>query len=467
MTSRRARLARPAVRSLSVLLPMVFALALAIPLAQPAEAADTLNDALAKAYNNNPQLQAARAQLRATDEGVPQAKSGWRPTVTANGNVGEAWANNEPNRGTAGDYQPRGVDLEITQPLYTGERTPSALRQAESLVLAQRSVLTSAEQSVLLSAVTAYMNVVQAVAVLELNRNQEAVIARDLEATRTRFEVGELTKTDVAQAESRLAGATAARIQAEGQLAAARAVYANVIGENPGTLEQPAPLSNLPTSEDEAVAGSEKFPDVTAAKYNEQAARDGIDVAFSQIMPFLNLVGTAGRADDTNVANTSRDEAAIMLQLTVPLYQAGLPAANVRQTKQVAAQRRQELENQRRFAIQNAVQSWQALETARAQIESFVSQVEATRVALEGVRLEANVGARTVLDILDAEQEYLNAQVSLVGAKRDEVVAAYSVQSAIGQLTARDLALPVEYYDVEAYYNEVHDKFWGFGNGTQ
>jgi TolC family type I secretion outer membrane protein len=467
MTSRRARLARPAVRSLSVLLPMVFALALAIPLAQPAEAADTLNDALAKAYNNNPQLQAARAQLRATDEGVPQAKSGWRPTVTANGNVGEAWANNEPNRGTAGDYQPRGVDLEITQPLYTGERTPSALRQAESLVLAQRSVLTSAEQSVLLSAVTAYMNVVQAVAVLELNRNQEAVIARDLEATRTRFEVGELTKTDVAQAESRLAGATAARIQAEGQLAAARAVYANVIGENPGTLEQPAPLSSLPASEDETVAGSENFPDVTAAKYNEQAARNGIDVAFSQIMPFLNLVGTAGRADDTNVANTSRDEAAIMLQLTVPLYQAGLPAANVRQTKQVAAQRRQELENQRRFAIQNAVQSWQALETARAQIESFVSQVEATRVALEGVRLEANVGARTVLDILDAEQEYLNAQVSLVGAKRDEVVAAYSVQSAIGQLTARDLALPVEYYDVEAYYNEVHDKFWGFGNGTQ
>jgi outer membrane protein/adhesin transport system outer membrane protein len=464
MTSRRARLPRPAVRSLFVLLPMVFALVLLFPQARPAQAADTLMDALAKAYNNNPQLQAARAQLRATDEGVPQAKSGWRPTVTANGNVGEEWAGNDP--GPNGDFQPRGVDLQVTQPLYTGERTPSALRQAESLVLAQRSVLTSAEQSVLLSAVTAYMNVVQAVAVLELNRNQEAVIGRDLEATRTRFEVGELTKTDVAQAEARLAGATAARIQAEGQLAAARAVYANVIGENPGTLEQPAPLSGLPGSEEETVAGSENFPEVTAAKYNEQAAHDGIDVAFSQIMPFLNLVGTAGRADDTNVANTSRDSAAIMLQLTVPLYQAGLPAANVRQSKQVAAQRRQELENQRRLAVQNAVQSWQALETARAQIKSFVSQVEANKVALEGVRLEANVGARTVLDILDAEQEYLNAQVSLVGARRDEVVAAYAVESAIGRLTARDLALPVEYYDVEAYYNEVHDKFWGFGNNS-
>jgi outer membrane protein/adhesin transport system outer membrane protein len=465
MTSRRARLSRPAVRSLSVLLPMVFALALLVPQARPALAADTLIDALAKAYNNNPQLQAARAQLRATDEGVPQAKSGWRPTITANGNVGEEWVNNNP--GSKGDFRPRGVDLEVTQPLYTGERTPSALRQAESLVLAQRSLLTSAEQSVLLSAVTAYMNVVQAVAVLELNVNQEAVIRRDLEATRTRFEVGELTKTDVAQAEARLAGATAARIQAEGQLVAARAVYANVIGESPGTLEQPAPLASLPASEDETVAGSEDFPDVAAAKYNEQAARDGIDVAFSQIMPFLNLVGTAGTAGEVSARDTSQDSASIMLQLTVPLYQAGLPAANVRQNKQVAAQRRQELENQRRLAIQNAVQSWQALVTARAQIKSFVSQVEANRVALEGVRLEANVGARTVLDILDAEQEYLNAQVSLVGAKRDEVVAAYAVESAIGRLTARDMALPVEYYDVEAYYNEVHDKFWGFGNNSQ
>jgi TolC family type I secretion outer membrane protein len=465
MSSRRARLSRPAVRSLLAPLLISAVLALVTVPTSSAQAVDTLNDALAKAYNNNPQLQAARAQLRATDEGVPQAKSGWRPTVTANGDVGEAWANNRP--GEEGTFQPRGVNLQVTQPLYTGERTPSALRQAESLVLAQRSVLTSAEQTVLLTAVTAYMNVVQAVAVLELNRNQEAVIRRDLEATQTRFQVGELTRTDVAQAESRLAGATAARIQSEGQLAAARAAYANVIGENPGTLEQPPPLAALPTSEEETISGSEDAPTVTAAKYNEQAARDGIDVAFSQIMPFLSLVGAAGTNDETSAPNNGQDSASIMLQLTVPLYQAGLPAADVRQSKQVAGQRRQELENQRRAAIQSAVESWQALVTARAQIQSFVSQVEATKVALEGVRLEANVGARTVLDILDAEQEYLNAQVSLVGAKRDEVVAAYSVEAAVGRLTARDLELPVEYYDVEAYYNEVHDKFWGFDNGTQ
>ncbi|QEX18726.1 type I secretion protein TolC [Hypericibacter terrae] len=467
MPSRRARLSRPAVRSLSGLLSMAFALLLATGPSHPAFAADTLLDALAKAYNNNPQLQAARAQLRATDEGVPQAKSGWRPTVTATGDVGEAWANNYPGLQSPSDYQPRGVDLEVTQPLYTGERTPSALRQAESLVLAQRSVLTSAEQTVLQSAVTAYMNVVQAVAVLELNTNQEAVIRRDLEATRTRFEVGELTKTDVAQAEASLAGATAARIQSEGLLAAARAAYANVIGENPGTLVQPPPLTGLPASQEEVVAGSEDAPTVTAAKYNEQAAHDGIDVAFSQIMPFLNIVGTAGMSDDANAANTGRNSASIMLQLTVPLYQAGLPAADVRQSKQVAAQRRQELENERRFAIQTAVQSWSALQTARAQISSFVEQVRANKVALEGVRLEANVGARTVLDILDAEQAYLNSQVSLVTAQRDEVVAAYAVEAAVGRLTARDLALPVEYYDVEAYYNEVHDKFWGFGTKTQ
>jgi TolC family type I secretion outer membrane protein len=465
MPSRRARLSRPAVRSLPALLSMAFALLLATGPSHPAFAADTLLDALAKAYNNNPQLQAARAQLRATDEGVPQAKSGWRPTVTATGEVGETWANNNP--GSKGTFQPRGVDLQVTQPLYTGERTPSALRQAESLVLAQRSVLTSAEQTVLQSAVTAYMNVVQAVAVLELNINQEAVIRRDLEATRTRFEVGELTKTDVAQAEASLAGATAARIQSEGLLAAARAAYANVVGENPGTLVQPPPLTTLPASQDEVVAGSEDAPTVTAAKYNEQAAHDGIDVAFSQIMPFLNIVGTAGTVDDSSAPNTGQDSASIMLQLTVPLYQAGLPAADVRQSKQVAAQRRQELENERRFAIQTAIESWTALQTARAQIKSFVEQVRANKVALEGVRLEANVGARTVLDILDAEQAYLNSQVSLVTAQRDEVVAAYAVEAAVGKLTARDLALPVEYYDVEAYYNEVHDKFWGFGGPSQ
>lgn len=364
MSSRRARLSRPAVRSLLAPLLISAVLALVTVPTSSAQAVDTLNDALAKAYNNNPQLQAARAQLRATDEGVPQAKSGWRPTVTANGDVGEAWANNRP--GEEGTFQPRGVNLQVTQPLYTGERTPSALRQAESLVLAQRSVLTSAEQTVLLTAVTAYMNVVQAVAVLELNRNQEAVIRRDLEATQTRFQVGELTRTDVAQAESRLAGATAARIQSEGQLAAARAAYANVIGENPGTLEQPPPVAALPTSEEETISGSEDAPTVTAAKYNEQAARDGIDVAFSQIMPFLSLVGAAGTNDETSAPNNGQDSASIMLQLTVPLYQAGLPAADVRQSKQVAAQRRQELENQRRAAIQSAVESWQALVTARA-----------------------------------------------------------------------------------------------------
>jgi outer membrane protein/adhesin transport system outer membrane protein len=465
MTSSRARLSRQAVRSLraaALILPIAM---LATPFLARSAAGETLTEALAKAYNNNPQLLAARAQLRATDEGVPRALSGWRPTVTVNSDAGPAWSDTHPG-GTA-NYTPRSASLQVTQPLYTGDRTSSAVRQAESLVLAQRSALASVEQNVLLSAATAYMDVVRAQAVLELNRKNEQVIARDLEATRTRFEVGELTKTDVAQAESRLAGATAARIQAEGQLESARATYAAVIGDKPGTLETPPPPTDLPGTQDETVAGSDNAPNVIAAQYNERAARDGVDVAFSQLLPSLALVGEATTADETQQPGIDRDTASIVLQLTVPLYQAGAPESDVRQSKQVVGQRQQELENERRTAVQTAISAWQALATARAQIKSFESQVEATRVALEGVRLEAEVGARTVLDILDAEQEYLDAQVSLVGAKRDEVVASYQVLSAVGRLTARDLALPVQYYDVESYYREVRNKFWGTGPSLQ
>lgn len=465
MTSPRACLSRQAFRSLRAAALTLPAVMLAALFLARSAAAETLTEALAKAYGNNPQLLAARAQLRATDEGVPRALSGWRPTVTANGSAGPEWSESDPGDGE--QFWPRSVGVQVSQPLYTGDRTSSAVRQAESLVLAQRSVLTSAEQTVLLSAVTAYMNVVQSQAVLELNRNNEQLIARDLEATRTRFEVGELTKTDVAQAESRLAGATAARIQAEGQLASARAAYAAVIGDSPGTLQTPVLPTGLPASQEETIVGSDNTPNVIAAQYNERAARDGVDVAFSQLLPSLSIVGEAAQNDETVQPGLSRETATISLQLTVPLYQAGGPEADVRQSKQVVAQRRQELENERRTAIQGAIDAWQALTTARAQIKSFEAQVEATRVALEGVRLEAEVGARTVLDILDAEQEYLDAQVSLVGARRDEVVTNYQVLSAVGRLTARDLALPVQYYDVESYYREVRNKFWGTGPSLQ
>lgn len=424
-------------------------------------AAETLEEALAAAYGSNPTLQAARAELRATDELVPQALSGWRPTVAINGDVG---VESEDSNVTGDETrEPRSANLNVTQPLYRGGRTVAGTNQAENLVLAQREFLLGVEQDVLLQGVTAYMDVLRDEAVLQLNINNEQVLQRQLEAAQDRFTVGEITRTDVAQAESRLAGATAQRIAAEGQLISSRAVYRQVVGQMPGSLVDPGAASNLPVSEEETVAGSTSTPNVRAAEYAERAARDGVDVVFGELLPQISLTGDLTTAEDISRENVQSDSAAIMAQVTIPLYQAGSVDSRVREAKQRVAQRRQDIETQRRFAAQTATTAWRALETARAQIQSFESQVRAGEIALEGVQQEAAVGSRTVLDILDAEQELLDARVSLVRAKRDEVVASYQVVSAIGRLTALELGLPVEAYDVERYYQEVRDKWWGIG----
>jgi len=330
------------------------------------------------------------------------------------------------------------------------------------VIWAQRATLLSVEQQVLLRGVTAYSDVLRDQAVLNLTINNVEVLTRQLEATRTRFEVGELTKTDVAQSESRLAGAYAEQIAAEGLLTTSRAIYREVIGEDPVDLETAKPPESLPSSEAETVAESESNPDLIAAKYLEQAARDGIDVVFGELLPSVDLVGRLQSGDDDLTRDGSfENSAAVLLQVRIPLYQAGSVGSRVRQSKQVVSQRLQQVQEQRRSAEQQATSSWRSLVTARAQIESFKAQVEATRVALEGVQEEANVGARTILDVLDAQQEYLLAQVNLVRALRDEVVAAYQVLFSIGRLTASGLGLPAPRYDVDKHYDSVKDKFWG------
>jgi outer membrane protein/adhesin transport system outer membrane protein len=423
--------------------------------------AETLEEALAKAYDNNPNLQAARAELRATDELVPQALSGWRPTAAINAEAGQEWEDSTITGSE--DLTPRSAELSVTQPLYRGGRTVAGTAQAENTVLAQRERLLGIEQDVLLSAVTAYMDVLRDEAVLQLNINNEQVLTRQLEAARDRFEVGEITRTDVAQAESRLSGATAERIASEGQLASSRAIYEEVIGDPPGSLAQAGPADELPASEEETVAVSDTVPNVRAAEYLERAAQEGVDVVFGELLPTVSLNGTLSTSDDVSMSNEGTDGAAIVARVSIPLYQAGSVTSRVREAKQRVAQRRQDIETQRRAAAQFATSSWKALETARAQIQSFEDQVRAAEIALEGVQQEAAVGSRTVLDILDAEQELLNARVSLVQARRDEVVASYQVISAVGRLTAADLALAVELYDMERYYNEYRDTWWDLG----
>lgn len=426
--------------------------------------AQSLEDTLVKAYQNNPSLKADRARLRATDETVPQAISSWRPTVSLSGAVGhevnDTTSTSAPKSADVTD--PRSATLSITQNLYRGGRTEAAIEQAERNVEADRARLGATEQTVLLSAATAFANVVRDQAVLDLNTNNERVLQRQLEATGDRFRVGEVTRTDVSQAESRLARARADRISAEGSLADSRASYENVVGEKPPVLKPAAPLSGLPPTLEGAVdsARSSNFT-VRQARAVEDAAKSNVDLVSGELLPTVSLTGEVGSSREAATRFSETDSASITANVSIPLYSSGSVSARVRAAKETVSQRRDEYNQSVRDAIETTTSAWQALKTARAQINAFSSAVSATRIALEGVREEANVGSRTVLDVLDAEQEHLDAQVGLVRAQRDELVASFQLRQAIGELTAAKLSLPVEVYDVEKHYKDVRGKWWG------
>jgi TolC family type I secretion outer membrane protein len=446
--------------------------ALVLALMLPAAAmADDLNAALAQTYLGNPTLDAARAQLRATDEGVPQALSGWRPTVTGQVSAGPEWNHNgtkmTPQQAATVDrntqFYPRIYSITVTQPIFSGFGTVSSTKAAESRVRAGRAQLLDTEQQVLLQAVQAYMNVVADQSILDLNVNNRKVLEAQLQATNDRFEAGEVTKTDVAQAQSSLAGAVASVTQAQGTLENAKSVYRQVVGQEPVNLSMPDIPVNLPTKFEEAVTLSQQQPQVITAQYVEQASKDDIDTQFSDMLPKVSLQGSFTHTDDNSSKDQEGDDGTILGVLSVPLYQAGAPDSRVRQAKQVYQQARKQLDEARRAAEQEVVSAWQALVTAQAQIKSFEEQVKANDIALEGVRQEQTVGARTVLDVLDAEQAALNSRVSLVTAQTNLVIARYQVLAAVGRLNAKDLALNVDLYDPTKHYNEVRNKIWGTG----
>jgi len=424
----------------------------------------TLEQAMIEAYLGNPTLAAQRASLRATDEQVPQALSNWRPTLTAEGEAGTEAINNSAATGTArGQHRdPRSMSLALEQPLYRGGRTLAATREAENSVRAARARLAAVEQSVLLEATTSFANVFRDQAVLRLNIANEQRLRRQLEATRDRFEVGEITRTDVFQAEARLARATADRIQAEGTLEASRAAYSNAVGAAPGVLSQPAMPTDVPDSFVTTVDAAEKGnPSVAAAEFDERAAIDNVDEVRGELLPTISLNGSASRSFESASESSRVDAVSATVNLTVPLYQSGAVYSRLREARQLAAQARRTLEQERRDAIESATRAWHDLEAARAHIQSFTTEVEANQVALEGVEREAAVGARTVLDILDAQQELLDAQVSLVRAERDALVAAFELKTALGTMTAARLGLGVDLYDADTHYQEVRGKWFG------
>lgn len=430
--------------------------------------AQSLNEALATAYKNNPSLAAQRAALRATDEGVPQALAGWRPTVTLTSEAGKLYQDFQPASSTARDdtITPMSVGVAVSQPLYRGGRTEAQVANAEALVQAGRQDLVSVERKVLQDGVTAYMDVLRDQAVVDLTRNNEQVLRRQLEATRERFRVGEITRTDVAQAESRLSRATADRISSEGLLISSRAVFARIVGEQPGKLVPPPPLPPLPASEQEALSMSEQEnSDLQGALFRELAAKHDVRVSSGSLLPTVSLNGSLNKADEQSRAQFLTDTAKATVNVSVPLYEAGSVYSQTRQKKQLFNQRRLQVDEQRRSVRQQVVQAWENLTTARSNIVARKAQVQAARIALDGVQQEAEVGSRTTLDVLDAEQEYLDAQVAQVRAERDEYVAGFNLLSASGRLTARNLGLAVELYDPTENFNRVREKWFGSDGG--
>jgi len=455
---------RKRMRCSSVFFAGAVAAALSVGGDAPATA-QSLTDALTAAYLNNPTLLARRARLRSTDEQVPQALANWRPEVSVNADAGYSDIENTLSTGTARDQirQPAGLGLDISQPLFRGGRTLAATAQAENNVRAERARLLAAEQDVLLDAVTAFVDVFRDEAVLKLNINNELVLKRQLEATRDRFEVGEITRTDVHQAEARLARATADRIQSEGNLERSRAAYQNVVGEpspnNPNASDIP---TDIPESKAETIKVSAvKNPDVISAEFDRRAALDNVDEVWGELLPEVDLTAGLSREFEASGESGRTTTAEISLNLSVPIYQQGTVYSRLREARQDAAEEAFTIDQQRREVVEEATQAWESLQTARAQVDSFQTQIEANVVALEGVEREASVGSRTVLDVLDAEQELLDSRVSHVRAQRAEIVAIYELKAAVGQLTARDLGLPVTLYDPRDHYQEVRDKWFG------
>ncbi|MEE8372068.1 MAG: TolC family outer membrane protein, partial [Sphingomonadales bacterium] len=415
---------------------------------------ETLRDALAAAYSGSPDLLAQRASLRAIDEGVPRAGSAFLPSLTGVGNITRQNVVSETAgiqlfdfTSTSKFYQAR-----ADQQLFRGFQDFHAYRQAKSLVKAGRAQLRTTEQRVLLDAVTAYTDTMRDISVLALNQNNVKVLERQLQASRDRFRLGEITRTDVAQSEARLAGAVSLRITAGATLAATQANYQRVIGNFPGSLEKPPQLEGLPLNIDEAwsIAVVES-PTISLAEHNERAAQFAVRAAKGGIMPtvtgFATIARSTGSNPSVNTGTTvdfATDLKTFGVQIRVPLYQGGAEYSDIRRAKQTQSQRRLEMVGAERQVRSDTRTAFEQHRAAKSSIISNKTQVGANEIALEGVRQEAFVGSRTTLDVLDAEQELLDSRVNLARAERNEYVAGFALLSALGRLNAVSLDLPVD-----------------------
>jgi outer membrane protein len=448
----------------------VAALALACG-ADPARA-DTIEASLVRAYQSNPQLNAQRASVRATDETVPQALSGYRPRVSITASVGEQYTdtlsvtrgvNNTTYTNLHGNNAPRSVGATVTQNVFNGYQTANRTRAAESQVSAAREGLRVLEQTVLLSAATIYMDYLRDAAIVEVQRSNVRVLEQTLKQVRDRFSVGEVTRTDVAQSEAQLAAGNTQLLTAESNLTTTRANFRRIIGNEPNALAPGTPVDRfLPGTLVAAIeVGMVNNPNVTAAMHGIDVSHLNVKVAEGALFPTVNLVASVQQSYESTLVLLRSFGASVAAQVTVPVYQGGSEYALIRQSKETLAQQRLVLDQTRDQTRATVTQSWGQLQAAKAQIQSAQAQVTASETALNGVREEARVGQRTTLDVLNAQQALVNARVNIVTAQHDRVVASYSTLAAIGRLAPAVLGLGTTVYDPSVHYHQVRDAWTG------
>jgi outer membrane protein len=432
-----------------------------------AAGAETLPDALVRAYQSNPQLNAERARQRATDENVPQALAGYRPQILASLSAGlQAVRNQLPdNTLQNASLRPWTIGVTVTQILFNGFKTANSVRVAEFQVKSGREALRNVGQGVLLDAVTAYMNVLANQALVEAQQTNVNFLRETLTITKKRLAAGDVTPTDTAQAEARLSRGLADLNAAEVALAVSKETYTQVIGQSPGSLVAASTvdrLSPVNLAEASETARSEN-PAVLAAGYDVDTAQTTISVAESSLMPLVTVQGGASRSvqTDLTLGTTRTDQASVVGQASVPIYDGGTAASQTRQAKELTSQSRLVLDQVRNQARTAVASAWVTNEGTKTALRAAESEVRAAGVALEGVRREAQAGQRTTVDVLNAQQDLINAKSRQILAQRDRVIASYTLLSAEGRLDVRNLGLNTPDYLPEVHYHQIRDAWHG------
>lgn len=417
--------------------------------------AETLTAAMAAAYVQNATLNSARAGLRATDEGVPQALAGRRPGLSASANYNRSLSTAEPEDSLS-------LSLSIEQPIFDGFRTRNGIAVAETAVLAARESLTGTEQDVLFDVVSAYMNLVRENAIVGLSAQNLEFLREQVRAARNRLDVGEGTQTEVAQTQAREASAMASYASAVANQTAARAIYEQIIGHAPNSLTTAPPVSALlpRNSEIGVQMALESHPDIKLALYNVDTATLNVEIAEGSLWPTVSASASASRAEDPFGPDAARLSGSFGARVSIPIFTGGERSSNIREAKERLGQREIDLAVTRARVRAGVISAWGDLQAATAQVRAAESGVAASQLALSGIVQERDVGQRTTLDVLDAQQDLLDARTALVRAQRDRVVASYALLATTGGLTAANLGLPVQLYDSSAHYTAVRNEIF-------